>query len=79
MEIYKYLQDVGKATVSEIVEHVGLTQPTVSYHLGEMRKNCILESYKKGKEVYYSINTTCPHSHEECVLKSINLSEDLHV
>jgi len=79
MEIYKYLQDKGQATVGDVVDHVDLTQPTVSYHLGEMKKNSILKSRKKGKEVYYSINTTCPHSHEECVLKSINLSEELHV
>ena len=78
MEIYKYLQDVGKATVGDVVKHVALTQPTVSYHLGEMRKNGILESEKKGKEVFYKINSACPHVNKDCILKNVNFHQVHH-
>ena len=80
MEIYKYLQDHEEATVGEIVETINLTQPTISYHLGEMKDENTLKSRKKGKEVYYSINTICPYSDgEECVFKNISFGEVLHV
>ena len=78
MEIYKYLQSVNKATVSDIVEVVGLTQPTVSYHLGEMKRNGIVGSEKKGKEVYYSLNTSCPHLGKECIIKNVNFHQAPH-
>ena len=78
MEIYKYLQARKEATVGEIVETINLTQPTISYHLGEMKDEQILKSRKKGKEVYYSINTSCPYSDGECIFKNISFSEVLH-
>jgi len=79
MEIFRFLQDRGEATVSEIVEHVGLTQPTVSYHLGEMRSESILKFRKDGKEVFYSIDKVCPHNQEECVFKTINFKQTTKV
>ena len=36
--MYHYLRDNGEATVTRLVELVGLTQPTVSYHLKEMKE-----------------------------------------
>jgi len=75
MEIFKFLQVKEEATVSEIVGHVKLTQPTVSYHLGEMRQENILRSRRRGKEVYYSIDKVCPHNQEECVFKTINFKQ----
>lgn len=71
MEIYRFLADKKSATVSEVVEYVGLTQPTVSYHLGEMKKNGILTSKKDGKEVFYSLREKCPHFDAYCVLQSV--------
>ena len=79
MEIFKYLQDKKEATVGEIVEHIKLTQPTVSYHLGEMRHQNILKSRREGKEVYYSIDRVCPHNQEECVFKTVNFKQTTRV
>lgn len=64
MKIYTFLKDKKAATVSEIVEVVGLKQPTVSYHLKEMEEAGLLESKKVGKEVYYKIGGSCSN----CVL-----------
>lgn len=79
MQIYNYLREKGTVTVGEVVGHVDLKQPTVSYHLNEMKKGGLLRSKKQGKEVYYTINTTCPHMHIECVMENVNFKQHLHV
>ena len=71
MKIYKFLRSCGKSTVSAIVNVVKLTQPTVSYHLKEMKDAGLLDSSKVGKEVYYSIRESCPTSENFCVLSGI--------
>ena len=78
MQIYGFLDNRKKATVSEIVDFVGLTQPTVSYHLNEMKKNGILVSSKKGKEVFYTLSDLCPHFHENCVLRGVKFPKTSH-
>jgi len=81
MAIYNHLNKTeGKeATVGEIVNHVGLTQPTISYHLQEMKNTGLLKSKKVGKEVFYSVNKVCPHFGQECVLYSLKFPEIAHV
>lgn len=74
-EIYKYLVKTPKATVSELVKLVGLTQPTVSYHLKDMAENGLLHSEKVGKEVFYSLDKNCPHYDDECVLSNLRFRE----
>lgn len=71
MKIFEYLREAGKSTVSDIVAVVKLTQPTVSYHLKEMRTAGLLESDKKGKEVYYFIRRKCPNRDAECILNDL--------
>lgn len=79
MEIFRYLAEKRNASVSDIVDHIGLTQPTVSYHLTDMKKSGLVGNSKRGKEVYYSINRMCPHAERVCVLKNINLEKDNYV
>jgi ArsR family transcriptional regulator len=45
--------DGQERTVSQITEAVGLGQPTTSEHLAVMKRSGILNSEKRGKEVYY--------------------------
>ncbi|OGC70038.1 hypothetical protein A2415_01620 [candidate division WWE3 bacterium RIFOXYC1_FULL_39_7] len=71
MEIYRFLKENGKNNVSTIVGAFKLTQPTISYHLKEMRDAGILVSQKLGKEVYYSLSGQCPSSTEDCVLNQL--------
>jgi len=74
MKIFEYLRKKGKSTVNGIVEFVSLTQPTISYHLKEMKMAGLLESDKSGKEVFYSIKRMCPSRNGECVLNKVKLS-----
>ena len=71
--IYGYLKSHGACTVSELVTLVNLTQPTVSYHLHDMKESGLLTSRKAGKEVHYSINSECPTHHNDCVLKNVDI------
>lgn len=71
--IYVFLKNNGKASVGHLVKEVGLSQPTVSHHLHNMQKDGLLKSEKKGKVVYYSINSVCPVYESECVLHSLKM------
>lgn len=71
MKIYRYLKEHGESTVSSIVGHIKLTQPTVSYHLNEMRNAGLLKSTRLGKSVYYMLDTECKIFHRDCVLKGV--------
>lgn len=75
MVIYNYLTNNDSATVGEIVEQVGLTQPTVSYHLKEMKHSGLLNNKKIGKEVHYSVNHNCPHLGQVCILHGLEFPE----
>lgn len=45
----------GKKSVSQIVEEIGLSQPLVSHHLKELRRNLLLKVERKGPFVYYEM------------------------
>uniref|UniRef100_A0A7C4XT33 ArsR family transcriptional regulator n=1 Tax=candidate division WWE3 bacterium TaxID=2053526 RepID=A0A7C4XT33_UNCKA len=76
MIIYNYLNFTKpEATVGDIVGKVNLTQPTVSYHLKEMKHAGLLKSKRVGKEVYYSVNHICPHHKQECILHNLKFPE----
>ena len=59
-KIYEYLSTQGEKTVGEITLYMKLRQPTISYHLKEMKKEGILTSRRQGREVYYSVKLACP-------------------
>ncbi len=40
----------GEASVSELIEHVGLSQPLVSWHLGRLRLAGLVETRRSGRE-----------------------------
>ena len=46
----------GEATVGELVDRLGLTQPQVSKHLGVLRKVGLVRVVRQGKRRVYSLN-----------------------
>ena len=40
----------GEATVAELIAHVGLCQPLVSWHLGRLRAAGVVETRRQGRE-----------------------------
>jgi ArsR family transcriptional regulator, arsenate/arsenite/antimonite-responsive transcriptional repressor len=45
----------GPATVTELIDCVGLSQPLVSWHVGKLRAAGIVETSRHGREVVCSI------------------------
>ncbi len=54
--ILRLLQVRGEMTVGEIVAAFKLSQPTISYHLGILRKYGLVKTRQQGKEIYYDID-----------------------
>src|SRR5438128_11310222 len=40
----------GRASVGELIQHVGLSQPLVSWHLGRLRAAGLIETSRRGRE-----------------------------
>ncbi len=49
----------GEMNVSEINEHLDVTQPTVSHHLAILSRVCLVTARRAGKYVYYQANQAC--------------------
>jgi DNA-binding transcriptional ArsR family regulator len=43
------------ATVGELIDHVGLSQPLVSWHIGRLRAAGIVATRRKGRETVCSV------------------------
>ena len=43
-------------SVTEIVEQLNVTQPTVSHHLAILRKAGLVEVREEGKQTFYTLN-----------------------
>jgi ArsR family transcriptional regulator len=42
----------GPATVGELIETVGLSQPLVSWHIGRLKAAGVVETHRSGREVF---------------------------
>ncbi len=45
----------GRASVGELIDHVGLSQPLVSWHLGRLRAAGLIETTRRGRETLCSL------------------------
>ncbi len=52
----------GPATVTELIEHVGQSQPLVSWHLGKLRVAGIVQTRRSGRE---TVCTLRPEAFDE--------------
>ena len=49
----------GEMSVSELVEHFSVTQPTISHHLAILRRAHLVTIQHRGQWVYYKSNPDC--------------------
>lgn len=49
--------DDGRATTRVLADQVGLTQPTVTHHLGALFDAGFLDRERAGRQTWYSVNT----------------------
>jgi len=57
LKIIRFIADEEKSG-SQIVEHIGLSQPLVSHHLKALREQMILEPRWQGPYIFYSLRDT---------------------
>lgn len=46
----------GPMTVNQITAEIGLSQPTISRHLGILREAGVVEDRREGQQVFYSLH-----------------------
>lgn len=56
--ILELLQE-GEMNVGEVAVCFDQTQPTISYHLGLLRRAGLVVARREGKQVYYPVNRCC--------------------
>ncbi len=49
--------DAGEACTCDLATGVDLAESTVSHHLGQLRKACMVESQRRGMNVYHRCRT----------------------
>ncbi len=58
VKIMELLKD-KELNVSEICQHFDMQQPSVSHHLNVLKHADIVSGTKRGKEVYYHLDSIC--------------------
>lgn len=56
-QILKMLQN-GDMTAGEIADHFAMTKPSISHHLNILKQANLVQDFRKGQNIYYSLNTT---------------------
>ena len=56
----------AEASVTDLIEHVGLSQPLVSWHLGKLRAAGIVETRRNGRETVCRLR---PEAFEELAVR----------
>lgn len=56
VKIVNQLARAGNCCVCELVEPLGVSQPTVSHHLKKLAEAGLLDREQRGKWTYYSLN-----------------------
>lgn len=46
---------LGEATVTDLIDHVGLSQPLVSWHIGKLRLAGLVDTRRSGRETFCRI------------------------
>ena len=49
--------DGGRATTGVLAEHLGLTQPTITHHLGALFDAGFVQRERDGRQTWYWVNT----------------------
>jgi len=68
--LFKFIEHNKESNVTQLTKHLGLKQPTISYHLKEMSESGLISKRISGKEVFYSISSKCPHDGESCIVSN---------
>lgn len=63
----------GEASVSELIDRVGLSQPLVSWHLGRLRVAGLIQTRRVGRETVSRLLPEAFRSYAECERQVLGL------
>ncbi len=69
----------GEASVSELIERVGLSQPLVSWHLGRLRVAGLIQTRRVGRETVSKLLPEAFHAFAEYERRVLGLEHREHV
>jgi len=72
-KILLLLEDTGELRVSELVDRMEISQPTMSHHLGVLKHAGLVNDRRAGQSIYYSVNR---HWLSECCSEFMSHFED---
>ncbi len=55
-KILVQLEESGELRVSDLVDRLGISQPTMSHHMGVLKHAGLVNDRRSGQSVYYSVN-----------------------
>lgn len=56
LKIIKNLMETGPSNVGKMQEKFDIPQPTVSSHLGKLKRAGVLKSERRGTEIFYKVD-----------------------
>lgn len=72
LRIVDALNTAGELPVCEIANYLGIAQSATSQHLNQLRLMGLIQSERRGKEVWYSIADRRPIALLNCICKGGN-------
>jgi len=73
------LMSKGELCVCDLMSSLDLSQPKVSRHLAELRKNGLVSDQRRGKWVYYRLNDELPAWMQEVLNYTLKNNPELIV
>ncbi len=67
LRIVDALHTAGELPVGALVDYLGIAQSATSQHLNHMRRSGLIQSARRGKEVWYSIADHRPIALLNCI------------
>lgn len=68
-EILDLLRTKGDLTAGDIAAHFDISKPSISHHLDLLKQAELVESYRRGQFIFYSLNMTVVDDLMEWVIK----------
>lgn len=72
LRIVDVLNATGGMPVGGIADHLGIAQAAMSQHLNHMRRVGLIQSERRGKEVWYSMADRRPIALLDCICNCCN-------
>jgi ArsR family transcriptional regulator len=62
----------GELSVSEILQHLKITMPTLSHHLDILKRANLISSRREGQQIIYSLNLSVLEEITEQIVKFLS-------